>query len=137
LNFFIDNWPLVLLALTSGGMLVWPLVKGAADANGAVSTSEAVRQINREKAVLIDVSDATEFAAGHANGARNVPLAQLDGHKLLPTNKTLPVLVLCPNGSRATRAAAQLRKAGFEKAIAVAGGTAGWRGAQLPIEKSA
>jgi rhodanese-related sulfurtransferase len=137
LKFLIDNWPLILLAFVSGGMLLWPFIKGGAAGGGAVGTGEAVRLINREKGVLIDVCEPQEFAAGHAIGARNVPLAQLDGAKGLPTNKALPVLVLCATGARSARAAAQLRKAGYEKAVAVAGGNAAWREAQLPIEKGA
>lgn len=125
-----------MLAFVSGGMLLWPIVKGGA-AGGAVATGEAVRLINREKGVLIDVCEPQEFAAGHAIGARNVPLAQLDGAKALPTNKALPVLVMCATGARSSRAAAQLRKAGYEKAVAVAGGNAAWREAQLPMEKGA
>ena len=66
-----------------------------------------------------------------------LPLAQLDGAKAPPTNKALPVLVMYPSGGRAARAAAQLRKAGHEKAVAVAGGTAAWREASLPVEKLA
>jgi rhodanese-related sulfurtransferase len=135
-KFFLDNWILFAMAFSSGALLLWPLVKGGAG-GGSVSTAEAVRLINREKGVLIDVSEPAEFAAGHAGGARNVPLAQLDGAKGLPTNKTLPLLVMCPTGTRSRRAAEQLRKAGWEKAVAVAGGTAAWREANLPIEKSA
>ena len=137
MNFIIDNWPLILLALVSGGMLLWPIVKGGAAGGNAVGTAEAVRLINREKGVLIDVCEPAEFAIGHASGARNVPLGQIDGAKALPTNKALPVLVLCATGARSSRAVAQLRKAGFEKAVAVAGGTAAWREAQLPVEKGA
>jgi rhodanese-related sulfurtransferase len=127
------------MAFTSGGLLLWPMIsKGALGAGaGAVGTAEAVRLINREKGVLVDVSEPAEYAAGHAAGARNVPLGQLEGHKALPTNKQLPLLLLCPTGSRAGKAAALLRKAGYEKAVAVAGGTAGWREASLPVEKSA
>jgi rhodanese-related sulfurtransferase len=134
-NFFLDNWPLFLLAAVSGGMLMWPAIQRNGG-GGAVSPSEAVRLINREKAVLIDVCEDSEFKAGHAVGARNVPLGQLDGAKALPSNKALPVVVLCASGARAGRAAAQLRKAGFEKAVSVAGGNAAWREAQLPMEKS-
>jgi rhodanese-related sulfurtransferase len=137
LKFIIDNWPLLLLASVSGGMLLWPLIKGGAAGGSTVSTAEAVRLINREKGVLIDICEPTEFANGHAAGARNVPLAQLEGAKALPTNKSLPVLVLCATGARSSRAVGLLRKAGFEKALAVAGGTAAWREAQLPIEKGA
>ena len=137
MKFIVDNWILILVALTSGALLVWPLLRQRAGGAGAVSTAEAVRLINREKGVLVDVGEPAEFAAGHAAGARNVPLAQLEGHKLLPTNKTLPVLLLCPTGSRAGKAAALLRSAGYEKAVAVSGGTAAWRDATLPMEKAA
>jgi rhodanese-related sulfurtransferase len=138
LNFLIDNWILVLMAVTSGGLLAWPALKGGG-AGGGVGTTEAVRLINREKGVLIDVGEPAEFAAGHAAGARNVPLGQIDGEagkKGLPTNKTLPLVVLCPSGARAGRAAALLRKAGYEKAVALSGGTNAWREASLPVEKS-
>lgn len=136
LKFLLDNWVLILVAFVSGAMLVWPMVrKGGGGAS--VSTAEAVRLINREKGVLLDVGEPAEYAAGHANGARSIPFGQLEGSKDLPSNKALPILVMCPTGARAGRAAALLRKAGYEKAVAVAGGTAAWREAQLPVEKSA
>ena len=137
MKFIIDNWHLFLVALTSGGLLVWPLLRKGAGGTGAVSTAEAVRLINREKGVLVDVSDPAEFAAGHANGARSVPLGQIEGSKDLPSNKALPILLLCPTGARAGRAAALLRKAGYERATAVTGGTAAWREAQLPVVRVA
>jgi rhodanese-related sulfurtransferase len=132
-NFFVENWLLIAVAFVSGGMLVWPMVNRAG--GGAVGTAEAVRLINREKGVLVDVSEPAEFAAGHASGARNVPFGQIEGSKDLPTNKALPLLLLCPTGARAGRAAGLLRKAGYEKAVAVAGGTSAWREAGLPTEK--
>jgi rhodanese-related sulfurtransferase len=95
-----------------------------------------VRLINREKGVLVDVSEPNEYALGHAAGARNVPLGQVEGSKDLPSNKALPLLVMCPTGARASRAAATLRKAGYERAVVVAGGTAAWRDAQLPVERA-
>jgi rhodanese-related sulfurtransferase len=134
-KFIIDNWMLVLMAALSGGLLVWhTLQKQQA---GAVGTAEAVRLINREKAVLIDVCEPAEFAAGHASGARNIPMGRLDGAKELPSNKALPLVLLCASGARAGRAAAQLRKAGYDGAIAVSGGLAAWREAGLPTERSA
>jgi rhodanese-related sulfurtransferase len=142
-KFIVDNWILLLVALVSGSLLVWPLLRRSGGST-AVSPSEAVRLINREKGVLVDVAEPAEFAAGHAIGARNVPLGTLDAAlgksektKDLPTNKTLPILLLCPTGARAGRAAALLRKAGYEKAVAVSGGTAAWREASLPVEKVA
>ena len=133
MKFLIDNWMLVLLALSSGGLLLWQAVQKSA--GGGVGTAEAVRLINREKGVLIDVSEPAEFAAGHAVGARNIPLGSLAGAKELPSNKALPLLLICPSGSRAGRAAGLLRKAGYEKASAVTGGLAAWREAGLPVDK--
>lgn len=135
LKFVVDNWLLILVAFVSGGMLVWPMVnKGR---TGSVSAAEAVRLINREKAVLIDVCEPAEFAGGHAAGARNVPLGSLEGSKALPGNKSVPVVLLCASGARASRAAGLLRKAGYENAVTLSGGTAAWRDASLPIEKGA
>ena len=134
MKFILENWVLILVAFVSGSMLVWPLVsKGR---GGSVSTNEAVRLINREKGVLIDVSEPNEFAAGHAAGARNVPFGSLEGSKDLPGNKSLPLVLMCPTGSRAGRAAGLLRKAGHENVVAVAGGTSAWREAALPVEKA-
>ena len=140
LEFLLKNWMLVLTALVSGFFLVWPQVKGKGGA-GSIGANEAVRLINREKAVLIDVSEPEEFAKGHPNGARNVPISKLEGKlegaKELPSNKALPLVVVCPTGSRASRAAGLLRKAGYEKAQSLAGGLGAWREANLPVEKSA
>ena len=136
MQFIIDNWILILAAFASGSLLVWPMVsKGGV--GGAVSTADAVRMINRDKAVLIDVSEPAEFAAGHASGARNVPLGAIESAKGLPTNKALPLVVMCANGSRSSRAVAALRKAGFAQVHPLAGGKAAWREASLPIEKTA
>ena len=136
LEFLTQNWYLVLMAAVSGGLLLWPHLKGGAGA-GRVGTAEAVRLINREKGVLIDVSEPAEFAAAHAIGARNIPFGQVETSKDLPSNKATPLLLICPSGARAGRAAGLLRRAGYERALAVSGGTGAWREAGLPVEKSA
>jgi rhodanese-related sulfurtransferase len=136
-KFFIDNWYLFLVAAVSGGLLFWQTFAKGATGGAKVSTRDAVQMINREKAVLIDVSDPAEFAAGHAAGSRSVPLANLQASNDLPKNKTLPLVVVCPTGSRATRAVATLKGLGFQNVRALAGGLAAWREANLPIEKTA
>jgi len=137
LEFLIQNWYLVLAAAVSGGLLLWPQLKGGGGGGSSVNIAEAIRLINREKAVLIDVSEPAEFAAGHPGGARNVPLGQLEGSKDLPSNKALPLVLVCPTGARASRAVSLLRKAGHEKVLSLSGGLRAWRDANLPVEKSA
>jgi rhodanese-related sulfurtransferase len=140
LDFLIQNWVLVLAALTSGALLLWPQFGRGGGGGGAtrVDTAEAVRLMNREKALLLDVSEPTEHAAGHPAGARNVPLGSLDaaGAKL-PSNKALPIVLVCPTGARAGRAVGVLKKQGHERVYTLAGGLNAWREANLPIEKKA
>ena len=100
---------------------------------------EGVAQILKQEGYIsdFDVREPAEFAAGHAAGARNVPLNALEGAKGLPTNKAIPLVVVCATGARSSRAVAQLRKAGYSSVHSLAGGTAAWRTASLPVEKSA
>ncbi len=134
-SFLIENWYLIAAALISGAMLVRPMLGQTGGAK--VSAADAVHLINRERAVLIDISEPAEYAAGHAVGAKSVPLSGLEGSRDLPKNKALPLVVVCPNGARAQRAVATLRKLGFENARALAGGLNAWRAANLPVERTA
>lgn len=134
MKFIIDNWYLILLALVAGSMLLMPLVKGGM--GGTLSPAGAVQLINREKAVVIDVCEAEEFALAHVNGAKNIPLGQLE--ERLPSvvkNKALPLVLVCAKGPRAVRAEAMAKKLGYDKAQALAGGLKAWREANLPVEK--
>lgn len=135
-SFFVENWYLFAAALASGSLLLWPLITQGGGA-GAVTTADAVRLINRERAVLIDVSEPAEYAAGHVAGSKSVPLAGLEASRDLPKNKSLPLVVVCASGSRAPRAVTVLKKLGFEHAHALAGGLGAWRAANLPVEKTA
>ena len=135
MDFLIHNWALISVALVAGGMLVWPLLKGGAA--GGLTTSNAVQLINREKAVVVDVSETEEFAAGHIGGARNVPLNQLEAR--LPEvvkNKAVPVIFVCPSGARAGRAAGVAKTLGYDKAVVLGGGLRAWKEANLPVEKA-
>ena len=136
MKFVIDNLALIAIAVISGGMLLWTSFSRGSG-GGGVPPAEAVRLMNREKGVLIDVCEPSEHAAGHCTGARNIPLAQLEQRAAeLPKNKQLPVLLMCQSGARASRAAATLRKLGYERALPVSGGLRAWREAGLPVEKA-
>ena len=76
MKFITDNWMLLVIALSSGVMLLWPTLKGASAVG--LSTADAVQLINREKAVVVDVSDAADYAQAHVNGARSCLLYTSD-----------------------------------------------------------
>ncbi len=125
---------LIAVAIASGAMLVWPLIQGAASAG--LNPAAAVQLINREKGVVIDVCEPTEFAAGHVVGSKNIPLADLEtklGNAV--KNKALPLILVCQTGARSGRAVAVAKKLGYEKVQNLAGGLGGWKAANLPVEK--
>ena len=132
MDFIANNWMWLLLALASGAMLLMP-----GSNNAGLNCSQVVQLINHEKAVIIDVCGAEEFAQGHIAGAKNIRAEEFES-KLLEAvkNKTLPLVVVCASGMRAARAAALAKKLGYENAQVLAGGMQSWRDAQLPVERS-
>ena len=124
-------------AVVTGGMLVWPLFGRLAGGSASqVGAFEAVQLINRRDALIIDVRDKAEFAAGHAPNSRHIPLAELAGRLgELEKFKARPVLVNCAPGAAAAKACSALKQAGFKEVFALRGGMAGWVEASLPVEK--
>jgi rhodanese-related sulfurtransferase len=134
-KFIIDNWMLISLAVFSGALLLAPIIQGAV-ATG-LGANEAVQLMNREKAVVIDVCEPNEFAAGHVVGAKNIPLSDLQA-KLgsAVKNKKLPIILVCQSGARSARAVATAKGLGFEQVHSLGGGLVAWKAANLPVEKS-
>ena len=135
LPFLAHNWMLVLIAVVSGSLLLAPGV--LAGTRPGVPPGAAVQMINREKAIVVDVSESDEFAAGHIVGSRNVPVGQLQ--QRLPEvvkNKTVPLILVCATGARAQRCVTQAKSLGYDKAVVLGGGLRAWKAANLPVEKT-
>ncbi len=135
MKFFIDNWMLIAIALSSGGLLLWPVFQGATAVG--IDSGKAIQLINREKANVVDVSDAAEFAVGHIVGSKNLPLADLEA-KLAGAvkNKGLPLVLVCQSGARSAKAVNIAKKLGYEQAQSMQGGLKAWKLANLPVEKA-
>ena len=92
--------------------------------------------INRENALVVDLSSAADFDKGHIAGARNVQMSQFDPeNKDLAKVRELPIAVYCKAGNTSTQAAARLVKAGFKQVYWLGGGLAAWRAANLPTTR--
>jgi len=124
------------LAVSSGAMLLWPFIVRPFRRGQEVGAFDAVQLMNRRDAVVIDVRDAAEYAAGHITNARHIPEAQVaERLKELEKIKARPLIVACRAGGRAGSAAAVLRKHGFGEVFALRGGIAAWQQASMPLEK--
>jgi rhodanese-related sulfurtransferase len=75
-------------------------------------------------AALLDVRESDEWAAGHAPGARHLPMSELTGRMAeLPEDD--PLYVVCRSGGRSARVVAYLAGQGFP-AVNVEGGMQSW-----------
>src|SRR5215472_3059177 len=114
-EFVRNNLLLFVVALVSGGMLLWPLVRRTTGGPW-LSPTQATQLINREDAIVVDVREPNEFAAGHVLGAKNLPLGRVAASGAeLAKRKERPVIVYCDGGDRAGKAATELRKHGFTR----------------------
>ncbi len=130
-----QNLLLLAVALVSGAMLVWPLLRRGLG-GPSVNTFQATLLINQKDAIVLDLREPTEFAQGHILNARNVPLTELKVRlKELDKFKQRPVILACAAGQRAPNGAAILRANGFTSVFNLTGGTAAWQQGGVATER--
>jgi len=135
MQFLQTNWMLIAIAVVSGAMLTWSFIGSKLSGIDEADTLKATRLYN-EDALVLDVREDKEYAAGHIPKARHIPLGQLSNRiKELDKFKSKPILVTCRSGHRSARACGMLKKAGFETVYNQAGGIIAWERANLPVIK--
>lgn len=80
--------------------------------------------LDRTGALLVDVREADEFAAGHIPGTVNAPLSVLSN---TPLPQDRPLFLYCLRGTRSRRAAGILKRMGCASAKSI-GGISGYKG---------
>lgn len=123
---------LVLAGLTLA--ILWTELARLSRGFKALRPAQLTDLINRENALLVDLSPTADFEKGHIAGARNIAPSQFDPEsKQLAKARDLPVVVTCRTGQASLAAAARLRKAGFTRVHWLDGGVAAWQQADLPL----
>lgn len=132
MEFIQQNWYWAALAAVSGSLLVVTALKGGR----GISPAQATMLINREDALVVDVRETAEYAAGHLLNARHIPLGDLEKRLgELEKFKDKPVILNCQSGSRSASGCGVLRKAGFARVHNLEGGIAAWEQAGMPISR--
>lgn len=132
---FAGRHPFLSLALAGLTLaILWTELSRFTRGFKSLRPAELTALINRENALLVDLSPAAEFEKGHIAGARNIAPSQFDPeHKQLAKARELPVVVACRTGQASMAAARRLRKAGFTRVHWLEGGVAAWQQADLPL----
>ena len=126
-----NNLYIVIIALVSGVMLLWPAIMKGARAS-AVGVSQAVQLANQNNGVFIDVRSHEKFKGGSIPQAKNIPAADIEA-KMSTLPKDKPIIVVCEHGRESATVASKLRKNGFSEAVALEGGLRKWIDAGMPV----
>ena len=136
MQFVANNWHLFLGLFVVLFLLVWGPLRQRLYGIQHISIAEAIRLINHEQGVVIDVREAEEFRGGHVPKAIHAPLSGLvSGLTQLEKYKSKPIIVCCRTSQRSARAALMLRQKQFANVQVLAGGFTAWQGDNLPVEK--
>lgn len=110
-----------------------------------VTPKEALKKIEKEGFFYLDVRSQQEFEAGHAAGARNIPIffitdegREFNEHFLLEVQKHYrpadKLILGCKSGGRSAKACEILIEAGFLHVSNLEGGFTDWKGEGCPCE---
>jgi rhodanese-related sulfurtransferase len=134
---FATNHPYLFMALIVVlALIVKTEIESRLSGVAQTSALEAVRLMDEDGMLILDVREASEYSAGHLRQALHIPLSALKSRMAeLEKYKNKTVLAYCRSGNRSNTACRQLKKAGFEKAHNLAGGVIAWGNANLPLTK--
>ena len=131
-KFFTDYTHVLLIAIAvvSGVLLLWPVLRRGS----GISAADATLLINRQNAVIVDVRSVAEFAGGHLPQARHFDIAELEAKaSQINKNKKTPLVLVCQTGQRAQKAQALLSAAGYSDVHVLLGGLNAWQQAGMPV----
>lgn len=101
-----------------------------------LTPAQVTQLVNRENALVVDISSYADYEKGHIPGARHVAMSQFDPeNKDLAKARELPVVVVCKNGQTSSKAAQRLVLAGFTRVHILRGGMYSWSQANMPTAK--
>ena len=130
LPFLEKNWPLVLVFVLSGAMLLWPILQRRLSVTQEIGMFDATRLINSENAILLDIREP------RLPNALHIPLSELKERGVeLAKFVSRPVIVYCERGMRSGAATSPLTKLGFTRVQCLRGGLRAWKEAGLPMQK--
>lgn len=134
---FAGRHPLLFVALAAViALIIMTELKRATKGYKEVPPAEAVRLINKEDAMVLDVRESNELGQGSIIDSKHIALSALpDKLNDLSIDKEKPILVTCKLGNRSAQACKLLLKNSYSNVFGLKGGLTAWQNEQLPLSK--
>lgn len=107
---------------------------GKASRHREITAQELAGLIDKGEALVIDVREVNEFAAGHIPGAINMPLSTFQATHL-PDSGGRMLVLNCLGGKRSAMALDKCASAQAAVDTHLAGGFGAWSAASLPVAR--
>ncbi len=100
-----------------------------------ITPGEAIRLINHENAVLVDMRNDKDYRDGHIVNAVQVPADKNEAAGKLDKYRDRPLIVICRSGNQSNKLSTELSKKGVVSVYNLKGGMHAWQQAGLPLSK--
>jgi len=133
-KFVSEQWLLVSLLM----VLVYAFAMLERSRGGKPLTpAQVVAELNAERAILLDVRDAKEYASGHVHGALHIPHSKVAGqlHEL-QKHREKTIILACKMGQSAAATGKLLTKNGYT-VRRLGGGMMEWGSQGMPVVSKA
>ncbi len=124
----------ILVAILS--LLIWNLYGDVLSGIKQIVPIEAIRLINHEQAIVIDIRSGGDYDGGHILNAIHLLAAEISNRIVkFEKYRKQAVIIYCANGSESSKAARLFMQNGFEKIYCLKGGILAWKNANLPLTR--
>ena len=132
-EFIVNHWVLVTLFVVLASLVMSGSLNSKIAGMTSIGAAEAVRIVNQQNGVFLDIREVSEFAKEHIADSKNMPLSKLADESSALKDQEQALILVCASGQRTGSAAKQLRKQGFSNIYALKGGLNTWKEAKLPL----
>lgn len=119
-----DNWLMILIGATI--FFIGYRIVSTAKGVKSISGDELKPELKKKGKQFIDVRTPAEYSANRIKEFKNIPLNELPA-RMNELDADKETYVICQSGMRSSKAAALLKKKGFDQVINVRGGMGSYR----------
>ncbi|MDX2360512.1 MAG: rhodanese-like domain-containing protein [Crocinitomicaceae bacterium] len=103
------------------------------DSFPTITAESALKKVNDQNAVFLDIREMEEFNISHIQGALNVGYEQFYMDEIKHLKKSTEIIVYCSIGARSQEIGKRLKKFGYTNVHNLYGGLFHWSNLEYPL----